>query len=91
MSRSSRRRYNLMHSNAPHRRCNKFMASYMAKRCRHREMTPDECHWYDNIQPGCPYLAFGLHCTEVQEGHWTLLHMNWLCRDMRKRNERRKG
>ena len=69
----------------PHSRRAKKIAKQTAERCRRREMTPDDCHFFDDIPPGCPHLAFGLHCSEVQEGHWTRLLMNWWCRHMGKR------
>lgn len=90
MSRSSRRRYNLLRANSPHRRCNKWMANFRAWECRHPEqMDPEECKWFRNVA-GCPWRNLGIDCDAVQEGHWTLLHMNWSCRDERKYNERRR-
>ena len=88
MSRSSRRRYNLMHLNAPHRRCNKWTANYKAWECRHGQIDPCECTWYQRVA-GCPWNKLGIDCNAVQEGHWTLIFMNCCCRDERRYNERR--
>ena len=90
MSRSSRRKYNLMLSNSPHRRINKWMANFKAWECRHGQIDPCECSWFRTVA-GCPWSMFGIGCNAVQEGHWTLLHINWSCRDMRRYYERRQG
>ena len=88
MSNSSRRRYNLMHSNAPHRRSNKFTANLRAWECRRGQIDPFECSWF-RTTAGCPWSRLGIDCNAVQEGHWTLLYINWSCRDMRRYYERR--
>jgi len=70
----------------PHTRVAKWIARLSAETCR-KFRPAEQCAFYFEMN-ACPAVAFKIKCSEVQEGHWTMMHLALGLKNMRIFRER---